>query len=285
MKLLVVSGLSGSGKSTALRTLEDLGHYCIDNLPVPLLPALLEQASQRGLGTEQHAAVGIDARNPEEELRQVPAILAGLEATQIECQLIFLTADTATILKRFSETRRKHPLSDRHRTLADAVAFERKVLEVILRDADLVIDTSRCTVHQLRDQIRERVVGRKPGAMSVLFQSFGYKNGVPADADFVFDARCLPNPFWEPHLRPLTGRSPEVVAYLQGQAMVTEFIAELASMLERWIPRFDADNRSYLSVAVGCTGGHHRSVYVAEQLAARLREKIGDVLVRHRELP
>lgn len=285
MKLIVVSGLSGSGKSTALRTLEDMGYYCIDNLPAALLLEFALQMKRRPPGTPRDAAVGIDARNLEEDLQRVPDILRQLAAEGVASELVFLTAADDALYKRFSETRRKHPLSGNRYSLADAIDKERFLLEPIVACADLIIDTSLTNIHQLRDQIRERVVGRKQGTLSLLFQSFGYKHGVPGDADFMFDTRCLPNPYWEPHLRPLTGLDTAVIDYLEAQPLVTRMYEDLQRLLDEWLPRFQADNRSYVSVAIGCTGGQHRSVYLVEKLAAHFRSSLGEVLTRHRELP
>lgn len=286
MKLIIVSGLSGSGKSTALRTLEDLGFYCIDNLPAALLQPFAEQMVHgRAPGEPRNAAVGIDARNMEADLQQVPAILDRLSSAGVICEVLFLSADDNALFKRFSETRRKHPLSDNRRSLAEAIERERALLDPIATRADLVIDTSLTNIHELREEVRERVVGRTPRTLSLSFQSFGYKNGVPGDADFVFDVRCLPNPYWERHLRPLSGLDAAVVEYLDNQPAVRQMHADLAAFLERWLPRFEAENRSYVSVAIGCTGGQHRSVYMAEKLAEHFRGRIDNVLTRHRGLP
>ncbi len=285
MKLLIVSGLSGSGKSVALHTLEDIGYYCIDNLPVGLLCAFAEQFSpdQRS-GSPDLVAAGIDARNHPEQLQRFDAILKDLQKNDIETEIIFLQADDATLLKRFSETRRKHPLSGPDLSLADAIARERELLNPISQNASLFIDTSHTNVHQLRDLIRERVQTESGGELSLLFESFGFKHGVPGDADFVFDARCLPNPHWDPTLRPYTGKDQAVADYLEGHELVRRMFAEIRDFLLRWIPHFQADNRSYLTVAIGCTGGQHRSVYLTERLADSFRTELPNVAVRHREL-
>ncbi|QKT02917.1 RNase adapter RapZ [Ectothiorhodospiraceae bacterium 2226] len=283
MKLYIVSGLSGAGKSVALHVLEDLNVYCIDNLPVGLLPAFAQQITGGLLQAHQRAAVGIDARALPEDLRHFPAMLEQLEAQGLEIEIFFLEADEPTLLKRFSETRRKHPLTNERIPLAEAIRDERRVLEPISSRADLRLDTSRTTVHQLRDLIRERVTD-EDGTMSLLFQSFGYKHGIPADVDFVFDVRCIPNPHWEPQLRSLTGLAPEVVEFLERDPRVTRMYEDLRGFLERWIPQFEDDNRSYMTVAVGCTGGQHRSVYLIERLARHFRTTRKRVLTRHREL-
>lgn len=280
MELLIISGVSGSGKSIALHALEDQSYYCIDNLPVYLLPALAQKMQRDG--NQLRTAVGIDARNLPHELQQFPQILEKIERTGVDCHIIFLDASDATLLKRFSETRRKHPISNA--PLVEAVHYERKLLESIADKADLRIDTTSTTVHQLRDLISERIGAGVHAGLSLLFQSFGYKHGVPLDADFVFDVRCLPNPHWEPHLRPLSGRDPEVVTYLERYDMVIQMRQDLMTFLQYWLPRFQRTNRSYLTIAIGCTGGQHRSVYLAEQLTAHFHRIHGRVLCRHREL-
>lgn len=283
MKLVIVSGLSGSGKSVALHTLEDLGYYCVDNLPVGLLQAFALQMMNAQKPAYDKIAVGIDARSQHKDLERFPNVLRELKSAGITCEIIFLLADEDTLLKRFSETRRKHPLTSREVPLAEAIRLERRLLEPIAVSADMHIDTSHTNVHQLRDLLRERIQ-KSDHSMSILFQSFGYKHGVPGDADFVFDVRCLPNPHWEPQLRPLTGRDPEVVAFLENQPEFMQMFEELTRFLETWIPRFAADNRSYMTVAIGCTGGQHRSVYMAELLANHFCSKWDNVLTRHREL-
>lgn len=285
MRLFIISGLSGSGKSIALQVLEDLGAYCIDNLPVALLPAFAAQMPTTLNANYECAAVGIDARNLMHDFGQFPEMLNNIKSQGIECEIVFLEADHNTLLKRFSETRRKHPLTSRNMPLTEAIKSERDMLKPISENANWRIDTSRTNIHQLRDLIRERVGKRPTQALSLLFVSFGYKHGVPADADFVFDVRCLPNPHWEPELRACTGQDPQVVGYLEKQLHVNEMFGELKNFLETWLPRFEADNRNYMTVAIGCTGGQHRSVYLAERLANHFRESWTNVLTRHRELP
>lgn len=284
MRLVIVSGLSGSGKSTALRTLEDLGYYCIDNLPAPLLYDFALQMQRRSGENATDAAVGIDARNLEADLREVPGILKKLKADGVECEVLYLHADDDALLKRFSETRRKHPLSGNRRSLGDAIQYERSLLDPIVANADLVIDTSLTNIHQLRDLVRERIVGRARTSLSILFRSFGFKHGVPGDADYVFDVRCLPNPYWEPHLRPLNGLDAAVIEYLEAQKEVVAMCADIERFLERWLPCFQQENRSYVSIAIGCTGGQHRSVYFAEKLSAAFAKRYDSVITRHREL-
>ena len=285
MKLLIVSGLSGSGKSVALHTLEDLDYYCIDNLPVGLLEPFAQQLLDNPPVGQDNAAVGIDARNQSEDLQRFPQMLAALRERGIQCEILYLQADDETLLKRFSETRRKHPLSKGSLSLADAIRQERSLLEPIAGHAALHIDTTHTNVHQLRDLIQERVGAKTDGTLSLLFKSFGFKHGVPKDADFVFDLRCLPNPHWDARLRPLTGLDSDVVEYLGTQPLVDEMYEVIRGFLETWIPRFECENRSYLTVALGCTGGQHRSVYLAERLGRHFKTRYPSVLVRHRELP
>jgi len=283
VKLVIVSGHSGSGKSVALHTLEDLGYYCIDNLPAGLLSALALELKQASNPVEV-AAVGIDARNLPQALQQFNDILARIETQDVKCEVLFLTCDTDTLIKRFSETRRRHPLSSNQVSLAEAVAQEKTLLEPIAKRADLFIDTSKTTIHQLRSLVQQRIEGGQESRLSLSFQSFGYKHGIPTDVDFVFDARCLPNPHWLPELRPLTGRDPEVIQYLEGEILVKQMFQELCTYLNHWIPAFEDDNRSYLTIAIGCTGGQHRSVYLAERLAHHFEDRYPGVSTRHREL-
>ena len=285
MKLLVVSGLSGAGKSVALNTLEDMGYYCIDNLPANLLPAFAAEMVESKRLSYESAAIGIDARNPAEALERFPAIISDLRSRGAVCELLFLEADESILIKRFSETRRRHPLTDEQVSLAEAITRERTLLSDLALHADLRLDTSLTTLHQLRDLIRERVGRGRSNTLSLLIQSFGFKQGVPRDADFVFDVRCLPNPHWVPELRRLTGKDSAVIEFLAGESMVDEMYESLKSFLEQWMPRFRAENRSYLTVALGCTGGQHRSVYLAERLGSQLTGHAGlRVMVRHREL-
>lgn len=285
MKLVIVSGLSGSGKSVALHTLEDEDFYCIDNLHMGLLPAFVEQLLSPGLKLYDKAAVGIDARSGVDDLARFPEIVDGIKCSGLDVEIIFLKADVDVLISRFSETRRKHPLTRKGMPLVEAIHLERTLLEGIAARADLNFDTSRTNVHQLRGLISERMRTRANASLSLLFQSFGYKHGVPLDSDYVFDARCLPNPHWEASLRDLTGRNDGVVKYLRGFAEVEMFFISVRDFLARWIPCFEAENRSYLSVSIGCTGGRHRSVYLVERLANHFRQsRFENVAVRHREI-
>ena len=283
MKLVIVSGLSGSGKSIVLHALEDLDFYCIDNLPLSLLPAFAAQISASPRRNYEHAAVGIDARNLTDDFESFSDVLAEIRSHGLDCEILFLQADDATLIKRFSETRRKHPLTRSGTSLAEAIGRERKLLSALAVNADWCIDTSRTNVHQLRDLVRERML-QEARSLTLTFLSFGFKHGIPVDADFVFDVRCLPNPHWVPQLRVQTGLDAEVKAFLEQQALVGEMFADLSSFMERWLPRFQADNRSYMTVAIGCTGGQHRSVYLSNRLAEHFAQSELEVLVRHREL-
>ena len=283
MKLVIVSGLSGSGKSIVLHSLEDLGFYCIDNLPLSLLPSFAAQISASPRRNYEHAAVGIDARNLTEDFDSFPDVLAEIRGLGINCEILFLQADDSTLIKRFSETRRKHPLTRAGTSLAEAIRRERKLLSSLAVNADWCIDTSRTNVHQLRDLVRERML-KESRSMTLTFMSFGFKHGIPVDADFVFDVRCLPNPHWVPQLRSLTGLDQEVRQFLEQQPLVGEMYDDLKSFIQTWTPRFQADNRAYMTVAIGCTGGQHRSVYLAHRLAEYFEKTDLDVLLRHREL-
>lgn len=284
MKLIIVTGLSGSGKSTALHVLEDLGYYCVDNLPASLLPALAKEMVEQAELNYQQVAVGIDARNPPADLEQFVRIRHDLRESGILVEIFFFDADTPTLLQRFSETRRKHPLTSRGLLLPEAIAKERQLLEPLRASAQLCFDTTHTHQHQLRDLIVDRVGRRMGDVLSILFISFGYKHGIPADADYVFDLRCLPNPHWEPHLRPLTGHDRAVVNFLEKSPLVEVMYQVLESFIASWIPHFEADNRSYLTIALGCTGGQHRSVYVTERLGRHFRAQRPNVQIRHREL-
>jgi len=284
-KLVIVSGLSGSGKSVALHTLEDLGYYCIDNLPLFLLEELVLGLAEADNDAFAQTAVGIDARNQPQQLDGLPRLLESVCNSSFEYRVLYLEAQTETLIKRFSETRRKHPLTAPDRPLAEAIELERKLLEPILSDSDLLIDTTHTNVHQLRDLMRERLCDGAPLRVSILLQTFGFKHGTPQEVDFVFDVRCLPNPHWQLELRPLTGLDPAVAHFLERLPEVDAMQGDLARFFDRWIPRFEADGRSYLTVAIGCTGGRHRSVYIAEQLKRHFEIAGRKAIVRHRELP
>lgn len=285
MRLVIISGLSGSGKSVALHVLEDLGFYCIDNIPVGLLRSFVDEIRHRSDDVFENVGVGLDARSRASDIAEIPPLIQKLRADGVRCEIIFLQADDKALLSRFSETRRKHPLTDADTTLEEAIAKERELLGPVINTAELVVDTTAMTVYDLREQIRDRVGNRPAGALSITIESFGYKHGLPANADFVFDVRCLPNPYWEPLLRPLHGRDDAVRAFLDEQPLVQEMVESIVAFLDGWIPRYQNFQRSYLTVAIGCTGGQHRSVYVAEEVAKRLAARHGAVLTHHHELP
>jgi UPF0042 nucleotide-binding protein len=284
MRLIIVSGLSGSGKSVALHLLEDIDFYCVDNIPAALLKPFISHTIR---GTDEvypRTAVGLDARNRPNEIDTIPALVGELRRSGISCEVLYLHASDEVLLKRYAETRRKHPLVTAEVSLREAIASERRLLEPITIAADLVIDTSNMGVHALRERIRERIDRRRDGRLALMFESFGYKHGIPGDADFVFDVRSLPNPYWEESLRHLTGRDAQVVEYLAGHDSVRTMIAALAEFLTQRIAEFAQANRSYLTIAIGCTGGQHRSVYIAEQLAQHFRPRYPQVLTRHDSL-
>lgn len=284
--LVVVTGMSGSGKSVALNTFEDLGFYCVDNLPAALLSAFVQEVLSVGDGTPAKLAVGIDVRNRHGDLDRIPESLSAVGKLGLDPSLIFFDARDESLLKRYADTRRRHPLSHLGLALADAISLERQVLRPLRNIADAVVDTSEMNVHQLRRHvITEFGLDTQPG-MSLLFESFAYRRGVPPDADFVFDARALPNPHWVPALRPLSGRDADVRDYLLEQADVNQFVEQISGFLDTWLPRLQSDStRSYATIAFGCTGGRHRSVFLAERLASHARKQGWDeVAVHHREL-
>jgi UPF0042 nucleotide-binding protein len=283
-RLVIVSGLSGAGKTVALHALEDLGYYCVDNLPVDFLAEFAHRAVASDLPLYRQIAVGVDARNPAEALSGFPGVLADIRATQLAVELVYIEANDEVLLKRFSETRRRHPLSIGAIPLKDAMQRERMLLAPIAEVADLRVDSSRTNIHELRDLVRNRIARREIGSLSLLFVSFGYKNGVPPDCDYVFDVRCLPNPHWQASLRDHTGQNPAVIAFLQSAPVVEDMVRGVCAFLDRWIPLFEAEDRSYLTVAFGCTGGRHRSVYVADRVAAHFRNCGKSVLVNHRDM-
>jgi UPF0042 nucleotide-binding protein len=284
MKLLIVSGLSGSGKSIALNTLEDCGYYCIDNLPISLLEDFIDNVMLKDSETYRKTAIGIDARNRSEKLAEFPNSLELIRSKGIDCEVIYMEADESIILKRYSETRRRHPLTTPDRPLREALDIERDLLRPVAIRADIVIDTSYTHYHKLREFLKNRLGEQGSTALSFLFQSFGFKYGIPLDADFVFDARSLPNPYWAPELRGLTGKDPAVIDFLKNDDTVNDFLHDISDFIGRWAPRFESDNRSYLTIAVGCTGGQHRSVFLVDALSQHFQKITPNVIVRHREL-
>jgi UPF0042 nucleotide-binding protein len=279
MHIFIVSGRSGSGKTVVLRVLEDLGYYCVDNLPVNLLPALSHTLAK----SFEQVAVSIDVRNlpaSEQELMDnLDFLPKGVNTT-----ILYIDAKDDVLVRRYSETRRLHPLSKGEPSLPEAIAQERKLLDSLASRADLFIDTSDLNVHQLTEMVREKILGKSEKDLVLTFESFGFKYGVPNDIDFVFDARFLPNPHWEPELRPLTGLDLPVREYLAAQPLVNKFVFQINNFMSTWLPHLERNNRSYLTVAIGCTGGKHRSVYIAETLARQFRSRERDIKVRHREM-
>ena len=285
MKLIIISGLSGSGKSVALHTLEDEEFYCVDNLPPALMPSFVDEISRNDYSHHDQIAVGIDARTSTVNFSNFSSYIKNLPDGLVDAELIFLHAELNVLVKRFSETRRRHPLSQNGLPLIDAIEQESHLLNTIKEQADLVIDTSTLTIHDLRHLIINRVSSPETSAgLSILFQSFGFKHGVPGDSDFIFDVRCLPNPHWQPELRPQTGKDQAVQVYLQQQPMAEEMLQSICNFMEQWIPKYEAEKRRYMTVSIGCNGGQHRSVYLCERLAEFFKNKYAGVTLRHREL-
>lgn len=277
MKLIIVTGLSGSGKSVVLKVLEDNSYYCVDNLPATLLPQIAQDLANAG---QSRVAISMDTRST--ALETLPANIALLQSQGIDLQILFLDSNQETLVKRFSETRRKHPLSDGNMTLSEAIDKERQLLSQ-LSDLGHHIDTSQLSANHLRAWVRDFFAQEHAG-LTLLFTSFGFKHGLPLDADFVFDVRCLPNPHYDPILRPLTGKDTAVAEFLKSHEKVSIMIQDIQTFIDRWLPEFVRDNRNYLTVAVGCTGGQHRSVYIVESLAKTFSNHQQKVLIRHREL-
>ena len=283
MKLIIISGRSGSGKSTALRALEDLGCHCIDNFPVRLLQTLVDNAPFDHAGGERALAVGVDVRSAGiDQFARIWEELGGRDG--VDCQIVYLTASSPTLVKRFSETRRRHPLTSAEVDLRQAIDAERRLIEDISDLADLTIDTTQLRPAQLFRMVEERVIVKPHRGLNLLFRSFGFKFGIPVDADMVFDLRCLPNPYWVNELRPLTGLDEPVVEFLAADQTVDKMCGDIIGFLDAWLPRFEDNHQSYLTVGLGCTGGRHRSVHLAERLGEHFRRRYANVLVRHREL-
>ncbi len=279
-RIIFVSGLSGAGKTIVLNTLEDINFYCIDNFPIGLLKTFSQQLDLY----PKNIAIGINIRNQELLIESLGECIDTFRKSQINTELIYLEADDDTLTKRYSETRRKHPFSDNNMPLKDAIQNEHKLLTPLAVIADIKIDTSHTTIHDLRKLISQRVAGRNNNSLSIQLESFGYKYGNPRDADFQFDVRCLPNPYWEKTLRSFSGKDPEVIKFLEQQPLVLKMSEQLSLFLLEWLIHFEAENRSYLTIAVGCTGGRHRSVYLIDKLAAELVSKGKSDIVRHRDL-
>ena len=278
MELIIISGPSGSGKSVALRVLEDLGYYCVDNIPVNLLPSLVRSVSDN----YDKIAVSIDVRNLPKEQQEFNDILEYLPGFA-NPTLFYLDSDDQTLIKRFSETRRLHPLSIDSLPLDLAIKQEKILLDVLITRADFMIDTTDLSVHQLAESIREKILGKKDKKLIITFMSFGFKHGIPKEADYVFDARFLPNPHWEPDLKPLTGLDQPVKDYLASHSIVQKFTWQIQTFVQTWLPHLERNNRSYLTIAIGCTGGQHRSVYLAQTIGESFAKSHANVKIRHRE--
>lgn len=278
MKLVIVSGRSGSGKSICLNVLEDLGFYCIDNLPLKLLIPLVEELKHN----YQQIAVSIDSRTAA-DLEQFDSTVQELRNSKVECEIIYLDASDKVLIHRFSATRRKHPLTSKKVSLPEALVKENKLLMHIAKQADLHIETDNLTVHHLRDLLRNRIL-KQSSKLTLLFQSFSYKHEIPSNSDFVFDSRCLPNPYWEHNLRDKSGLDTEVQEYLAQQPTAKLLLTDIAKFLTTWIPQFKANDRTYLTISIGCTGGQHRSVYLVEQLARLFADSGDEIQTRHCEL-
>ncbi len=280
--LIVLTGMSGGGKTVALRALEDLEFYCVDNLPSALLPQLVNAVITGG-SKHRRIAVGVDVRNRGADFVQMPSVLSELAGAGVQVHLVFLDCRDEVLIKRYSETRRRHPLATRRLSLADAIVEERRLLRPLMAIAEKVIDSSELNVHQLRRLVATGYAQATEG-LTLMFQSFAFKRGLPLDADFVFDARCLPNPHWHPRLRPLSGKDAPVREFLDAEPLVGEYFTDTARWLDAWLPRFEQDDRSYVTISIGCTGGRHRSVYLVEKLAAYYRARRDGVLTFHREI-
>ena len=283
MKLVIVSGLSGSGKTVALHTLEDAGYFCVDNLPVGLLSDFVLSMKTSKPALYDLIAVAIDARSNAQDMAHFENIMSEIKALDVEVEILFLTSKVEKLLTRFSETRRKHPLSRRGLPLVEAIHVERSILKKISSRANITIDTTQLNVHELRHTINNRMLHGSGDSMAILIQSFGFKHGLPADTDFIFDVRCLPNPHWEGNMRPFTGKDQPVIDYLESFAVVAQMEQSIIQFMQQWIPCFEKEGRSYMTVSIGCTGGQHRSVFLAEKIAAELKKQHDNIAIRHRE--
>ncbi|MBS9778039.1 MAG: RNase adapter RapZ [Gammaproteobacteria bacterium] len=279
--MIIVSGLSGAGKTVALHTLEDLGYYCIDNMPCALLPALYEEQRKMTMPI----AVGIDIRNQADNIKELPSIIRELKNKAPKTRILFLSAQESILLKRFSETRRKHPLAKQKLTLAESIQNEIETLTKLASIADYRIDTSQLSVYDLKDSIKQCLTISDTQSPTITIQSFGFKYGTPTDTDLMFDVRFLPNPYWEAELRQYTGLSSHIQGYLEKFDEPKDFINDSVVYLSKWLPNYLHGHRSYLTISIGCTGGKHRSVYVAEQIAKQLSKTFGHINIRHRDIP
>ncbi|WP_370981382.1 RNase adapter RapZ [Agaribacterium sp. ZY112] len=284
MQILVISGRSGSGKTTALNLLEDEGYTCIDNLPLSLLPALTEQIRKAHNPNTARLAIGIDARNIDGDLSVLPSLLESLKKDSDNFRILYLDTGKEVLLRRFSETRRKHPLSNKNTGLHEAISSEDLILAPIAALADVTIDTSNLNLHELRSAVKRQLIDNERDGIAITLTSFGFKFGVPVDSDFMFDVRCLPNPYWQAELRGYSGLEQPVINFLKDQDPVQQMAADIESFARKWIPSFEDNNRSYINIAIGCTGGMHRSVFLSEHIAACLRDNYKNVQTRHRQL-
>ena len=284
MKLVIVSGLSGSGKTVALHTMEDSGYFCVDNLPLGLLPNFVDTMFKSKPALYDLVAIAIDARSGIDEIEHFDENIRLIKSRITSVEILFLTSDIKKLLNRFSETRRKHPLSRTGLPLIEAINLEREILKNIYANADLIIDTSSFNVHQLRQTIIKRILPDSGSELAILVQSFGFKSGLPVDTDFVFDVRCLPNPHWENQLRAQNGQDKAVIEYLEGFKEVSDMVESINQFLSTWVPCFEKENRSYMTISIGCTGGQHRSVYLVEKIAEQLTSNRYNASVRHRDL-
>lgn len=278
---LIVSGRSGSGKSTALQALEDLGYYCVDNMPLILLPDLISHLQQQMY--VERVAIGIDARNLPEQLVHFKETLSTIKSREIAFNVIYLDADNKVLLQRFDATRRKHPLSSGQRSLSEAIEYEHQILADIRAQADITIDTSTLDAHSLRDAIRSRTLGSKPHTLNIQIMSFGFKHGVPQDADLMFDVRVLPNPYWQPELRQFNGTQQPIIEFLSSKPESQQMLTDIKQFISHWLPAYKRNDRNYLTITIGCTGGQHRSVYIASQLTEQLKQEVPSISLRHRD--
>ncbi|HBH35028.1 MAG TPA: RNase adapter RapZ [Gammaproteobacteria bacterium] len=283
MKLIIVSGLSGSGKTVALHALEDAGLYCIDNLPIPMLQTVVTELLGNRDIYQQDIAIGIDARTTTENLRALPEKIEQLRNSGVSCKILYLEADQRVLLQRFSETRRRHPLTKNNHSLNEAIIEEHTRLQPVREAADILLDTTRQKLHELRHLIRLKIADDS-AEMQIHLQSFGFKYGLPQDAALVFDARFLPNPYWNTELRMLTGKDPAVHQFLSSNNNARELQHKITDLLQSWIPSFQDEGRAYLTIAIGCTGGQHRSVYLVEVIGKQLKQLGYDPVIQHREL-
>ena len=278
MELIIISGRSGSGKSVALHALEDMGYYCVDNMPLPLIPQLAELLAQ----TNSSAVISLDIRNLPNNPNEIIDLQTQLE--HYNTKIIFLDCERNTLIRRYSDSRRLHPLSTKDLSLESAIDLEDSLLDPLIHQANHIIDTTHLSSHELAESLRMLLQGASDKGLNIVVESFGFKYGLPLDADYVFDVRFLPNPHWNPELRPMTGLEQPVIDFLERQTEVHQFIYHTRNYLELWLPQLEQNNRSYLTIAIGCTGGKHRSVFVAEQIGKYFEAKGKKVQIRHRSL-